>query len=55
MKSETRLLAEQIQAINGTTLIMIQVQAQELVDMGIMETRLDALKYILACESLGVS
>lgn len=50
-KSETRNLAEKIQAKNGKSLISIQLIAAQMVEAGMAKTRKEALEYMLEIES----
>jgi hypothetical protein len=46
--TETRKIAEQIKAKNNCSLILINQQAMEFVIAGLCESRLEALRYMLA-------
>ena len=48
MISKDRKIAEAIQALTGESLVIINRQAMEYVEMGIMVDRISALKYILS-------
>lgn len=45
-KSETRKLAEKIQKQTGKSLVAINLAAMRLVEMGLFETRIEALQYM---------
>ena len=47
MKTETRILAEKIQAKTGSTLISINSMAMRYLVAGLFDTRLEALSYVL--------
>lgn len=46
MKTETRQIAEQIKAKTGMSLILINAKAMQLVSMGLMGSRKEALEYL---------
>lgn len=47
MKTQTRLIAEQIKSITGESLVVINLRANSYVEMGLVESQLEALKYCL--------
>ncbi len=47
MKTQTRIIAEQIQDITGESLIQINRRAGAYVDMGICKDQIEALNYLL--------
>lgn len=47
MKTETRKLSELIQAKTGKSLVFINYQAMQFVEMGLVKTRKEALEYML--------
>ena len=47
MKSESRLLAEQIKSITNQSLVIINFQASHYVSSGLVKTQTEALSYML--------
>jgi hypothetical protein len=47
MKTQTRQTAEQIRELTGMSLIQINAQAFEYIELGFFNNRFDALNYIL--------
>jgi hypothetical protein len=46
-KTKTRLIAEKIKKLTGTSLIKINFQANQLIQMGLYKTKIEALNELL--------
>lgn len=47
MKSQERQIAEKVQELAKKSLVIINAEAMELVNMGLVQSRLEALEYML--------
>jgi hypothetical protein len=52
MKTETRILAEEIQKITGQSLVKINHDAWQFISLGVFKTTSQALNYMLQLEVL---